>query len=255
MIAMKTLSVILVEDDKDLSDITADHLRLRGVEVTQVYSGLEFYAALQKENFDAAIVDLGLPDQPGTVLVEYVAANTEMAVVVVSAYDQTAKRIECYEVGADTFLAKPVDPEELYVALRGLVAKSKKRTPQDDKAAPESVEPPSTLVDSLANNDQDAWHLDTLRRKLVSPSGVPIELNHNEFKLCYRLAMQNGDVVSRAQMLESIYKRDDDSAQRALDTLISRLRKKISEYTDGSSPILTTYGVGHSFTEYIEIAR
>jgi DNA-binding response OmpR family regulator len=252
---MTMLSVILVEDDKDLSDITADHLRLRGVEVEQVFSGLEFYAALQKAEFDAAIIDLGLPDQPGAVLIKYASANTDMAVVVVSAYDQTEKRISCYEAGADTFLSKPVDPEELYVALYGLARKSKGRARRDVDAS----EFPDIQIASdhqdVAGIDHEKWLLDTLRRQLVAPSGVSVDLNHNEFKLCYRLAMQNGDVVGRPQMLESIYKRDDESAQRALDTLVRRLRKKISEDTDGRSPIMTTYGVGHSFTDHIEIVR
>ena len=252
---MSILSVILVEDDKDLSDITADHLRLRNVAVKQVYSGIEFYAALQSETYDAAIIDLGLPDQPGTVLIQYASANTNMAIVVVSAYDQTAKRITCYEAGADTFLSKPVDPEELFVALVGLSKKSAART----VVSTDQVETPTEVANKTepikAPAEPEKWILDTLKRQLVSPDEIHIELNHNEFKLCYRLALSNGDIVHRAHMLESIYKRDDESAQRALDTLVRRLRKKIADETSGNSPILTTYGVGHSFTDHIDIIR
>lgn len=252
---MSILSVILVEDDKDLSDITADHLRLRNVAVKQVYSGIEFYAAMQSETYDAAIIDLGLPDQPGTVLIQYASANTNMAIVVVSAYDQTAKRITCYEAGADTFLSKPVDPEELFVALVGLAKKSAARTIASEDQSAVFLEGTKKIESKKAPVESEKWILDTLKRQLVSPDEIHIELNHNEFKLCYRLALSNGDIVNRAHMLESIYKRDDESAQRALDTLVRRLRKKITDETSGNSPILTTYGVGHSFTDHIDIIR
>lgn len=253
---MTKISVVLVEDDRDLSDITADHLRLRNIDVTQVFSGLEFYTALKLHSFDAAIIDLGLPDQPGTVLIKYAAENTDMAIVVVSAYDQTAKRISCYEAGADTFLSKPADPEELYAALLGHT-KKKSLPPKENSEEVQSV---STKVETKRSPPADdvvelAWHLDTLRRQLQSPEGVVLELNHNEFKLVYRLALNVGDVVDRHHMLESIYKRDDESAQRALDTLVRRLRKKIADETQGQTPILTTYGVGHSFTDHIDIIR
>lgn len=254
---MNKLSVILVEDDKDLSDITAEHLRLRNVDVKQVYSGIEFYAALQHAVYDAAIIDLGLPDQPGTVLIQYAAANTNMAIVVVSAFDQTAKRITCYEAGADTFLSKPVDPEELHVALVGLAKKALVRHQRDVAVAidDEKVTPPPNGKARAVDIAPEAWVLDTLKRQLLSPEHIAVELNHNEFKLCYRLALSNGDIVNRAHMLESIYKRDDESAQRALDTLVRRLRKKIADETEGLTPIMTTYGVGHSFTDHIDIIR
>jgi DNA-binding response OmpR family regulator len=257
---MNKLSVILVEDDKDLSDITAEHLRLRNVNVKQVYSGIEFYAALQHAVYDAAIIDLGLPDQPGTVLIQYAAANTQMAILVVSAYDQTAKRITCYEAGADTFLPKPVDPEELHVALVGLAKKSAARVAEESHLVVgrghEEIKPQiSPNTDNKTDLVHEKWVLDTLKRQLLSPEHIVVDLNHNEFKLCYRLALSNGDIVHRAHMLESIYKRDDESAQRALDTLVRRLRKKIADETEGLTPIMTTYGVGHSFTDHIDIIR
>jgi len=252
---MVQLSVILVEDDRDLSDITAEHLRLRNVHVDQVYSGIEFYAALQQKTYDAAVVDLGLPDQPGTVLIQYAAANTTMAIVVVSASDQAAKRISCYEAGADTFLSKPVDPEELYVALIGLSKKSKDRHQSAEVGLAVTVNTPASSPPPSVSQVADMWVLDAIKRQLISPDGTRVDLNHNEFKLCYRLALNNGDIVDRAHMLESIYKRDDESAQRALDTLVRRLRKKIADDTSGNPPIMTNYGLGHSFTEHIDIIR
>lgn len=239
MKSIDVIPVLLVEDDEDLREALAEFLSLNGCHVTAVGNGMAFYQALAKDAaaFQVAVIDLGLPDQPGHVLAEYARRNTRMSIIVVTANDSLDNRLETYRTGADLFLGKPVDSRELLAAVRATHRRYLERYGADPTA-----------------NDVTAsfWQIDRARRHLRAPGGATVALNPQETTV-FELFLSYGTcTVKRVQLLERLYGRDDESAQRALDNMIRRLRQKITESCDLSVPILTAYGIGYSFSEPLQ---
>lgn len=238
MTTTDAIRVLLVEDDADLRDALAEYLTLNGCSVTAVGTGLAFYQALAKgAGFHVAVIDLGLPDQPGHVLAEYARCNTRVSIIIVTANDSLENRIETYHTGADLFLGKPLDSRELLAAVVAMNRRYVERHGQDAAAG------------SRAGN---AWQLDRARRQLTSPVGAVFALSPSETIAVELFCARGSNTVERGQLLDRIYGRDDESTGRALDNLIRRLRHKIMEGNDSTAPILTAYGVGYSFCEALQ---
>lgn len=237
---MTDIPILLVEDDEDLCRVLGELLELNGYQVTQAHSGLDFYRALDLGTpFQVALIDLGLPDQPGQVLAEYARCNTAMSVIIITANDQVENRVEVYRSGIDLFLSKPIDHRELLAAVSAMAARYQER------------QQPARVADETASGQRpdQTWRLDARHRRLLTPNGRVIALTSKESALCRPFCAHPEETIPREMLLEHLYGRHDHSAQRALDNLVRRLRGKISETTGESAPIITTYGVGYGFAE------
>ena len=236
-----TIHVVLVEDDPLLRDSLSNYLQLVGVSVTAVGDGLSLYGQLALKRFDVAVVDLGLPDQAGEVLVDYLRRNTDSAIIVITARDTLDTRVECYRVGADLFLGKPVDGRELAAAISSLAARR-----STDSGLSRQMATPRAISSST-------WTFQVHQRILISPEAKRIALTAKEAHLLNALFAQPGDTVRRDHLLETIYQRQDESADRALDTLVRRTRRRIEAETGIPAPILTEHGIGYAFVANIRI--
>ena len=238
---MKTTNgtqVLLVEDDADLRDALTEYLELNGCRVTAVGTGMAFYQTLAKgEGFHVAIIDLGLPDQPGHVLAEYARRNTRMSIIIITANDSLENRIETYHTGADLHLSKPLDSRELLAAVVAMNRRYLERYGQETTGI---------------NNTSRVWQFDRARRQLTLPTGTVIALSPHEATAFELFSATGTNTVERSQLLEHLYGRDDESTRRALDNMIRRLRQKITEGHDLPAPILTAYGIGYSFSEPLQ---
>jgi DNA-binding response OmpR family regulator len=231
---------LLVEDDADLRGVLSEYLEINGFAVIGAGSGREFYRVIdQRDDIQVAIIDLGLPDQPGHVLADYARRNTRMSVIVITANDTMDNRIETYRTGADLFIGKPIDSRELLAAVTAMAERYRER----------NGAPLAPAAPAHAPTTEHAWVLDHARRQLAAPNGAAIPLSPQETLICELFYAAGSAHVERRAMLDRIYGRDDESAQRALDNLIRRLRQKIGELTGAPAPILTAYGIGHSFSE------
>lgn len=219
--------VIIVEDERDLRDSLVQYLRLEGLDAIGVGSCLEFYRAIAGSSFSVAVVDLGLPDQSGSSLVEFVRSNTGMGVIILTARDGMQDRLDGYHAGADLYLVKPVDCRELASAIRNLATRL--------TGAPSAPITPEQwcLV-------RQSWHL-------VTPTGLVIPLTAREMEFLACLADSSGRPVKRNTLLATLGYADDEYANRAMDSLIRRLRRKIEGAWSQPSPIKTSYSVGYSF--------
>lgn len=253
-----TTQVFLIEDDHALGAALCEYLEMAGFGVQWVCSGLEFYARMaDAPDFHVAIVDIGLPDQSGLVLAEYIRGNTYASVIVLTANDSTERMAESYHLGVDLFMAKPVDSNVLVAAVSSMALRYSQRA----GGVSETLPPMQSLAsfgsaDAVHKRSETAspgWYVDRRRRQLISPDGIVIELTRQELTICQMMAEQADHRITRGAELERLYGRDDESAQRALDTLISRLRRKLSAAIDGPPPILTDYGIGHSFSDTLRI--
>ncbi len=220
------LNLLLVEDDALLRASLQGCLSQAGYEVTAVGSGLEYYQRLQARAYPVALIDLGLPDQAGEVLVEYTRRNTATGIVVITANNTVAARIRCYAAGADLFLGKPIDPGELLAAVGSVSA----RAPRQAEAA----------------RAPTPWRLSRKVRVLTAPTGQPLTLTAAEASFVEKL-MRAGDAVSRETLQELLYGGSNSSNLHALEAVIYRLRRKFAELNGQRDPILTHYGRGYIF--------
>ena len=225
--------IVLVEDNKALRDSVAEYLGIVGYDVTAVASGLEFYHALAEQAFGVAVIDLGLPDMDGLHLVQYIRNNTGMHCIILTARDLVDDRVAGYDSGADLYMIKPVDCRELAAALTRMVQRA--ATHRDD-------------TDCTGH-----WRLNRQNATLVTPSCafIPLTAREMDFLLC--LASTPEETVPRAAILENLGYTNDEFSNRALESLIRRLRRKI-EGVFGSSPILTRHGVGYSFSAALNLS-
>lgn len=224
--------IILVEDDRVLRNSVAEYLTIVGFNVTAVESGLTFYHALAEQSFSVAIIDLGLPDINGLQLVEYLRNNTSMRCIILTARDQIDDRVAGYDSGADLYMVKPVDCRELASALSRMVQRT------------------STKTDLIESPGQ--WRINRQNATLVTPSCVIVSLTAREMDFLLCLTESTEETVPRTTILDVLGYTNDESSNRALESLIRRLRRKI-ESAFGSSPILTRHGVGYSFSAAINL--
>lgn len=240
--ASTPISVILVEDDSLLREGLRHYLALVGMDVVAVGDCLSYYRALSERTFAVAVIDLGLPDQGGDVLVAYTRNNTQTAIIVSTGRDTLDTRVDCYAIGADLFLGKPVDSRELTAAIVSLAARRNAAGETAPDRGGQAVVPAPL-----------SWRLLGRQRALLLPNGETLALSPKEFRLLSLLAGGDGQPVVRPVLLEALYRRDDDSAKRALETLVRRTRQKIADRYQGPNPILTQHGLGYVFSALIQI--
>ena len=238
------IRVILVEDDEDLRQGIADYLRLQAIDVTDVASGIAFYTALMGGEFDIAILDVNLPDVSGFELARTVSAGKRMGVIMLTARTGREDRLKGYEQGADLYLTKPVDSEELALAIANLARRVRSAKPQPAVQERASADAPAA---------QGAWTLDMQRCRLVSPQGLPILLSGREAMLMECLVRATGATVPRQAMDALLGNSSSDPESRRLDAALRRLRMK-ARAAGADLPLHAVHAVGIRFIGLLSLA-
>jgi two-component system OmpR family response regulator/two-component system response regulator QseB len=214
------MRILLIEDDPQLGDGLTVGLRQAGFAVDWVKDGLAADQALATETFDLLVLDLGLPRLSGMELLQRLRGRGQsLPVLILTARDSTADKIAGLDTGADDYLVKPIDLDELAARIRALGRRAAGR-----------AEP------MLRHGEVT---LDPAARR-VAVADAPIELSAREFAVLHALLENAGRVMSRAQLESSIYGWRDEPDSNALEVHIHHLRKKL-----GADFIKTLRGVGY----------
>ena len=238
--------IIVVEDDRDFRESMVEYLSLAGIDVTGVASALEFYNTITKDSYQIAVLDIGLPDQNGLVLAEYIRKNTDMRIVMLTAQASLDTKITAYRSGADIYLVKPIDFAELVASIQSLLG----RINFDVELAMQEQRQPDEL--STAKTSEPVWSLLRQECCLLAPQGSKVSLTSKEFDLLEKLAASSSEVVERQALLQALAYDNDELGNKALDALIHRLRRKKDDL-ETRIPLKTIHGVGYSFAEPIVI--
>jgi two-component system OmpR family response regulator/two-component system response regulator QseB len=214
------MRVLIVEDDPLLGDALTAGLKQRGFEADWVQDGRDAQAAIRIEPFAAVVLDLGLPGLGGLELLRSERARgNKVPVLILTARDAVQDRIAGLDSGADDYVVKPTDLDELAARLRALVRRSK-------------GEPaPALHIGSLV--------LDPAAR-LVTADGQPMDLPPREFMLLQELMLNAGRVLSREQLEERMYRWGDEVESNAVEVHVHHLRRKL-----GAHVVKTIRGVGY----------
>ena len=216
------MRILLVEDDDALRADLERELGAAGFAVDATASGIDAQHLGAEEPYDAAILDLGLPDRPGLeILRDWRAQENGLPVIILTARDAWYERVDGLEAGADDYVGKPFHTEELIARLNALIRRR------------HGVPQPQIQV--------AGYTLDEARQVLRGEDQV-IELTGTEFKLLRYMAMHPGEVLSKTQLTEHVYEYDADKDSNVIEVYINRLRHKL-----GRDLIRTRRGQGYVF--------
>ncbi|NTW53431.1 MAG: response regulator transcription factor [Chlorobaculum sp.] len=237
--------IIVVEDDRDFRESMVEYLSLAGFDVTGISSALEFYNSITRQQYRIAVLDIGLPDQNGLVLAEFIRKNTDMRIVMLTAQTSLESKITAYRSGADVYLVKPIDFAELVASIQSLFGRINVDAEPVVQERPQSEAPPQRASET-------GWSLLRHECGLLAPQGSKVSLTSKEFDLLEKLAATPNEVVERQALLQTLAYDNDELGNKALDALIHRLRRKKDEL-ELRIPLKTIHGVGYSFARPIVI--
>jgi two-component system OmpR family response regulator len=224
-------SILIVDDDPALRHLVRDFLVGHGFSVHEAEGGAAMREIIEIERIDVVVLDVMMPGEDGLSLARWLSARGDIAIVMVSALGSETDRIVGLEVGADDYLPKPVSPRELIARIRAVLRRQQRLDATDDGRGAYLFE---------------GWTLDVIRRVLRSPDGVIISLSEGEFSLLRVFVERPQRVLTRDQLLGYSRGPESDSFDRAIDTQVSRLRRKLGGYSE-TELIRTVRAEGYMF--------
>jgi two-component system OmpR family response regulator len=224
------MRILIVEDEPTLGQQLKSTLEQTGYAVDLSTDGEDGHYLGSTEDYDAVILDLGLPEIDGlTVLGMWRKEGRAFPVLVLTARDSWSDKVAGLDAGADDYLAKPFQTEELIARLRALIRRASGNTSSE-----------------LTAGDV---RLDT-RSGRVTLNGEPVKLTAQEYKLLGYLMHHKGKVVSRTELIEHIYDQDFDRDSNTIEVFVTRIRKKL-----GAEVITTIRGLGYSLDDPADAPR
>ena len=231
----KKISILLVEDEENLHEALKLNLELEGYEVTSAYDGAAALKTLQGEYFDLLILDVMLPEVDGISVTETVRINNnEVPILILSAKSSSADRVLGLKKGADDYLTKPFNLEELLLRIRKLIDKNKK------------------LQDKSSIGDTYSFDSNTINFKAqeaINKQGQKISLSKKETMLLKLLIENKNEVVPREKILQSVWGYNVYPTTRTIDNFILSFRKYFEDDSRNPKYFHSVRGVGYKYSE------
>jgi two-component system phosphate regulon response regulator PhoB len=239
--------ILLVEDETGIANLLRLALVGSGHALVHATTLAEARSALSSTEPDAIVLDLSLPDGDGIDLCRDLRTGSTVPILILTARRGEADRVAGLELGADDYVVKPFSPREL-VARIGAVLR--RQTWARDTGRRQEAPRPAGRPHRRRTTDGPVirWkgvEIDERRRE-VHACGRPVELTRTELRLLLTLARRPGQVFSREQLIEMVW----DGAfiqDRVVDSVVSRVRRKLGALADGSPAIRTVHGIGYAF--------
>ena len=228
-------SILLVEDEENLHDALKLNLELEGYEITSAYDGNEALKAIKDEYFDLIIMDVMLPQMDGVSVTETIRIqNNEVPILILSAKNSSADRVLGLKKGADDYMVKPFNLEELLLRVDKLISKNKKLNEKE------------TIGDiyEFGNNE-----INFKAQVAITWNDQSIELSKKEVMLLKLLIENRNEVVTREKILQSVWGYNVFPTTRTIDNFILNFRKYFER--DSRNPVFfhSVRGVGYKYTE------
>jgi two-component system, OmpR family, response regulator len=221
------ISVLLVEDDQPLAELTAKYLGKRGVIVTLAPDGPSGLAEALRRRYDVVLLDHLLPGKNGDQVCRELRARSDVPIIMVTALGDESERVLGLELGADDYVTKPFSSPELLARIRAVVRRARGQ-----------AGPSSGLITVGRLQVDPGAHRATI-------DGQPVELTGYEFAILRALAERAGRVLSRDQLLELAKSDPEEAFDRSIDGHISRLRRKLGDDPRHPRLLKTIRGAGY----------
>lgn len=232
--ADKKLSILLVEDEENLQEALKLNLELEGYEVTSAYDGAEALRAVQHEYFNLMILDVMLPELDGITVCETVRLNNpDIPILILSAKNSSADRVLGLKKGADDYLTKPFNLEELLLRVNKLIDKSRRLSAK--QPLPDIYEFGKNKIDFKAS-------------EAFTKTGEKVTLTKKEIMLLKLLIENKNEVVTREKILQAVWGYNVYPTTRTIDNFILNFRKYFEEDSRDPDFFHAVRGVGYKFT-------
>jgi DNA-binding response OmpR family regulator len=222
--------VLVIEDESDLRESIVSYLKMEGIDADGAGSLQAAELWMLMHSFDVLVLDIGLPDGDALSWLEERNGLRDKGIIITSARSSTADRVLGAQVGADTYLVKPVLLEELTAVVRNLMRR---------------------LRPALSSS----WVLNSLTWLLASPDGRSVKLSHSEHVLLTHLSRAPGKTVSRPDLIAALGQDPEHYDPRRLEIMVRRLRSKVVETLGSELPLVTAHRQGYAFTAPISIRK
>lgn len=230
----KRSSILLVEDEENLHTTLKLNLELEGYEVTSAYDGMAAMKAVKEEYFDLIIMDIMLPEADGITVIQNIRlTNTDVPILILSAKSHNEDKVLGLKKGADDYLTKPFNLEELLLRVSKLIQKNKR------------LQQKSTIGDTY----QFGGHtIDFKAQEAVNANGEKIELSKKETMLLKLLIENKNEVVPREKILQSVWGYNVYPTTRTIDNFILNFRKYFEADSRNPKYFHSVRGVGYKYS-------
>jgi len=220
-------TILVVDDEPRIAEIAGDYLRHAGFDVIIAGDGARALELVRGRRPDLIVLDLALPIVDGFDVASAVRRESETPIIMLTARAQEEDRLRGLDIGADDYMTKPFSPRELVARVRAVLRRARK----DEDIA--------RVADLI---------IDSPRMK-VTRNGETIDLTPTEFQILSVLARAPGRVFTRQQLLDTVRGSDVDSFDRAIDSHVKNIRRKLERDPRKPRYVVTIYGIGYKFTD------
>lgn len=228
---MDNINILVVEDEKNISNVIKAYLEQESFNVFTAYDGIEAVEIFENGNIHLIILDLMIPKLSGEKVCKKIRGISNVPIIILTAKTEEEDKIEGLSIGADDYVSKPFSPKELISRVKALLRRSyRNNTP---------------LAEILSFNHGDLEI--SIDKMLVKKNKNEIDLTTNEFKVLLTLLSNPDQVLSREQLIQSSFGHDYEGFDRTIDTHIKNLRHKIEDNPKSPQYIKTVYGAGYKF--------
>jgi DNA-binding response OmpR family regulator len=225
---MKT--ILVVDDEPKIVQLARDYLEHAGFAVVTAPDGRSALDEVRHRRPDLVVLDLGLPQLDGLDVTRSIRRDSNLPIVMLTARDDEVDKLVGLELGADDYLTKPFSPRELVARVKAVLRRTER---------------PAEPGDVIRAGDLT---LDVPRMR-ADLGGRPIDLTATEFQLLATLAGQPGRIFTRSQLLDAVHGVAFESYERAIDTHVKNIRRKLEPDPREPRYVLTVYGVGYRFAD------
>jgi two-component system, OmpR family, response regulator len=224
--------ILLVDDEPSIREPLTEYLEGQGFAVTDAANAAEARTILRAQGVDLVVSDIMMPGEDGLSLTRHLRETSDIPVILLTARVEDTERIVGLEIGADDYVVKPFNPRELVARIRSVLRRSQTNG--------------RTLDSSGTSYAFDRWMLREIERVLVDETGAEVPLSAREYHLLLALVRHPRQVMSRDRLLDLVRGREAEIFDRAIDNLVSRLRKKIEEDPAHPQIVKTVWGGGYT---------
>jgi two-component system OmpR family response regulator len=233
--------ILVVDDERRIRTMLNRYLSDEGFRVSEAADGVAMREILGRDPVDLVLLDLVMPGEDGLSLARHIRQRSDVPVIMLTGKGELIDRVVGLEAGADDYIAKPFHLREVLARIRTVM---RRVHPQPASSSPQASPSKEPLGDTLVFQD---WRFDLLKRELRRPDGNLVPLTAGEFDLLRVFARNPNRVLDRDHLMTLVKGRDWAAFDRAIDTQVVRLRKKIEPDPQNPQLIKTVRGAGYIF--------
>jgi two-component system OmpR family response regulator len=218
------IRIAMIEDDTEMAELIAEFLAKHNIEVTNYETPHLGLSALKFENFDLLILDLSLPDIDGLEVCRLVREHSDIPIIISSARSDISDKSACFYMGADDYMPKPYESQELLLRIHSVLRRFKK-------------EPAVAQIKAIFEC--------SLERQEVRKNGELLYLTNAEFEIMAYFIKRSGFALSREEIITNVEAINYESSVKSIDVMIGRLRSKIEEDPKKPRYIISLRGIGY----------